>query len=89
MDVGYENLVEDFEARLAAIATFLGLTQHPSMLDIAATAAGRTVRTPSARQVRTGLNNAGVGRWRAYAQELAPVRTMLAPWIETFGYPAA
>lgn len=89
MDVGYEALVDDFEARLAAIATFLGLAPHPAMLDIVATAAGRTVRTPSARQVRAGLNQAGVGRWRAYAVELAPVQAMLAPWVETFGYPVA
>lgn len=89
MDVGYEALVDDFEARLAAISAFLGLTPHPSMLDIASTAAGRTVRTPSASQVRAGLNQAGIGRWRAYATELAPIQAMLAPWVETFGYPAA
>ena len=89
MEVSYEALVDDFEAQLAAVATFLGLTPHPSMLDIAATAAGRTVRTPSASQVRAGLNQAGIGRWRAYAEELASIQAMLAPWVETFGYPAA
>ena len=46
----------------------------------------RNVRTPSADQVRAGLNRRGLGRWRAYAAELAPVAPMLAPWIERFGY---
>ncbi len=48
----------------------------------------RDVRTPSARQVRAGFNRRGVGRWRAYAAELAPVLPTLAPWVAAFGYPA-
>ena len=57
------------------------------MADVAATSAGRTVRTPSASQVRVGLNRRGLARWRAYAAELAPVLGTLAPWIDRFGYP--
>ena len=59
----------------------------PSMRDIAGTAGRRTVRTPSADQVRAGLNRQGLGRWRAYARDLAPVMATLAPWVARFGYP--
>jgi hypothetical protein len=59
------------------------------MADVAATAQRRLVRTPSATQVRQGLNRKGVGRWRAYARELGPVMARLAPWIERWGYPRA
>ena len=59
-----------------------------SMADVAATARRRTVRTPSAAQVREGLNAKGLGRWRAYAADLAPVLPMLTPWVERFGYDA-
>jgi hypothetical protein len=38
--------------------------------------------------VRAGLNRGGLGRWRAYADELAPVLSVLKPWVERFGYPA-
>ena len=38
----------------------------------------RTVRTASAWQVRQPINARGIGRWRAYADELAPVIVELA-----------
>lgn len=87
--VRHEALVEDFGGGLAAVCAHIGLIPHPAMLDVAATAARRAVRTPSAPQVRAGLNRRGLGRWRAYAGELAPVLPTLSPWIERFGYPPA
>jgi Tfp pilus assembly protein PilF len=88
LDVRHEALVDDFEAGLRAACGFIGLDFDPAMLDVAATAAARPVRTPSAPQVRAGLSNRGVGRWRRYASELAPVLPTLAPWAARFGYPA-
>jgi tetratricopeptide (TPR) repeat protein len=85
-EVRYERLVDDFEGELARIAGFLGLELTAGMIDVAATANRRTVRTPSAPQVRAGLNRRGLGRWRAYASELAPVMPILEPWIERLGY---
>jgi tetratricopeptide (TPR) repeat protein len=86
LDVRLEALIDDFAGGLAEICRFIGIEAQPAMLDIAATARRRSVRTPSAAQVRAGLNRGGVGRWRAYAPELAPVMESLAPWIERFGY---
>jgi tetratricopeptide (TPR) repeat protein len=88
-EVRYERLVDDFEAELARIAAHLGLEVRPEMLDVTATARRRVVRTPSAPQVRAGLNRQGLGRWRAYAAELARIEPILAPWIERFGYDPA
>jgi tetratricopeptide (TPR) repeat protein len=88
MEVRHEALVKDFPGQLAAIAAFVGLSFDPAMTDIATTALARPVRTPSAVQVRAGLNRRGLARWRAYAAELAPVRAALEPWVERFGYPA-
>jgi len=86
LEVRYERLVDDFASELGRIAGFLGLEVTPAMLDVAATAGRRVVRTPSAPQVRAGLNRQGLGRWRAYADELAPVAPILAPWLVRFGY---
>jgi tetratricopeptide (TPR) repeat protein len=86
MDVRYERLVDDFAGELGRITDFLGLDPAPGMTDVAATARRRVVRTPSAAQVRAGLNRRGLGRWRAYADELAPILPLLAPWVEAFGY---
>jgi len=27
-----------------------------------------------------------VGRWRAYAEDLAPILPVLQPWVRQFGY---
>jgi hypothetical protein len=86
-EVRYEALVEDFAGQLAAIAAFVGLAFTPAMADVAATAAGRVVRTPSAARIRAGLDRRGVARWRAYGAELAPIAETLAPWIRRFEYP--
>jgi len=56
------------------------------MADFADTARSRPIRTPSARQVTRGLNTSGVGRWRPYAEQLAPILPVLQPWVEAFGY---
>ncbi len=86
IEVRHEALVEGFDAELARIAAFIGIAVEPAMRDVAATAAARPVRTPSAPQVRAGLNRRGLGRWRDYAAGLAPVLPLLQPWVERFGY---
>ncbi|HEX3367915.1 tetratricopeptide repeat-containing sulfotransferase family protein [Phenylobacterium sp.] len=86
LDVRHESLIADFEPGLAAICAFLGLEPDAAMLDVGATSRARSVRTPSARQVRAGLNQGGVGRWRSYERELGPVLPVLAPWVDRFGY---
>ncbi|HEX5182237.1 MAG TPA: sulfotransferase [Allosphingosinicella sp.] len=85
-DIRHEALVEDFDAGIARILDFLGLDPCPAMADFAQGAGARTIRTPSAPQVRAGLNRRGLGRWRQYREELAPVLPILAPWVERFGY---
>ncbi len=85
-EVRYERLVDAFEGELERAAARLGLALAPGMTDVAATASRRVVRTPSAPQVRAGLNRQGLGRWRAYADQLEPVLPTLQPWIEQFGY---
>lgn len=83
----YEDLVEDFEREVRRICEFMGLAWNDAMLDFAATAERRPIRTPSARQVRRGLYSEGVGQWRLFAAELTPVAPLLDPWVRAFGYP--
>jgi hypothetical protein len=49
------------------------------------TAKARGVATASVGQVRKGLYD-GTRQWERYADQLAPVMPILAPWIERFGY---
>jgi hypothetical protein len=80
----YEALPEDFEAQMRAICDFIGLAFAPQMADFAGRAG--LVATPSAVQLSRGLNSEGVGAWRRYAADLAPVLPTLAPWVERLGY---
>jgi len=86
--VRYESLVEDLKREVEGVCEYIGVEWNDSMLNFVETARKRVIRTPSARQVERGLYSEGVGQWRAYAAELAPVMPLLAPWVEKFGYPA-
>jgi hypothetical protein len=46
----------------------------------------RSVNTPSAAQLAQGLTDRGVGQWKNYREQLAPVLPRLEPWVEQFGY---
>ena len=85
--VRHERLVTNFEPEVRRICAALALDWQPQMADFAERARTRTIRTPSAQQVRRGLYADALGQWRRYASELAPVAPLLRPWVERLGYP--
>jgi tetratricopeptide (TPR) repeat protein len=84
----YEDLVEDFDGQTRAICEFIGLPWRAEMRAFAATLDDRSTATPSSTQVARGLYSEGVGQWRRYRDQLAPVLPVLAPWAATYGYPS-
>lgn len=82
----YEALVQAFQPEMREICAFLGLTYDPAMADFAGRA--DQVATPSAAQIAQGLNSEGVGVWRRYRGPLAPIMSVLDPWVARFGYDA-
>jgi hypothetical protein len=86
-DIRHESLVANFEAETARICGFLGLAYDSAMRDFGERARTRAIPTASAPQIVRGLNSDGVGQWRHYSSELQPVLPILAPWVESFGYP--
>ncbi len=86
--VRYESLVADFEGQMRTTCAFLGVEWNEAMIDFAAKARQRQIRTPSAPQVREGLYATGAGQWRRYARELEPIMPILAPWVDRMGYVA-
>lgn len=86
--VRHEGLIEDFDGAVGEVCDFLGLPWTDAMRSFADQARDRAVATPSGAQLSRGLSAEGVGAWRRYAAELAPVLPMLKPWVEAFGYPA-
>ncbi len=83
-----EDLVEDFDAQVRGLCEASGLPWADTMRDFAERAKTGAVSTPSASQIARGLNDRGIGQWRRYRTQMAPVLPLLQPWAERFGYPA-
>src|SRR4030095_11221338 len=86
--VRHESLVEDFDTAVREVCDFLGLPWSDTVRNFADQARDRAVATPSGAQLSRGLSAEGVGAWRRYREQLAPVATTLAPWVAKFGYVA-
>lgn len=87
-EVVHERLVDDFDGESARACRAIGLDWTPALRGFSTRIAEREVATPSAAQLAGGLSREGVGAWRRYRRELAPVLPRLQPWVERFGYPA-
>ena len=79
--VRYEALIDDPKPELARVLDYLGLEWDEALLRFYES--DRSVRTPSAEQVRRPLNRAGIGTWKPYAVWLEPLRTALGPLADT------
>ena len=88
LDTRHEDLIDGFEAETRRVCGFLSLPWTPELAAFAERARERAIATPSAVQVARGLNRAGVGAWRHYHEQMAPVLPVLQPWAAKFGYDA-
>ena len=79
IEVNYEDLVADIEPEARRLIEFLGLPWNDAVLDFHKTE--RLVRTASAAQVRQGIYQTSVERWKPYAPYIQPLLTALG--IET------
>jgi len=75
LEMVYEDLVADAEGQSRRLIDFLGLAWDDRCL--AAHQSRRTVRTASLWQVRRPIGADAVGRWRTYADVLAPLEAGL------------
>lgn len=80
LDVGYEDLVEDFDTEAKRIIAFLGLPWDESCRSFHTTK--RRIKTASQAQVRRPLYKSAVGRWQAYRPYLGPLLDALGPWAD-------
>ncbi|MGH7025042.1 MAG: sulfotransferase [Caulobacteraceae bacterium] len=85
--IRHEDVVADFDGCLAGALAYIGLDWNSAVRNFADRAI--RARTPSATQLAGGLNANGVGAWRRFEQQMAPVAALLEPWAARFGYPPA
>jgi tetratricopeptide (TPR) repeat protein len=71
LTIALEDWVNDFDATLARVLTHLDLPPDPACARFYEI--DRDVRTVSRAQVRRPVNANGIGRWRPYATQLAPL----------------
>jgi len=83
----YERLIDDFEGEARALCAFIGAEWRADLDQFAERGQRGGVASASAAQISRGLFGEGVGQWRRYRDQLAPVLPLLAPWVQRFGYP--
>lgn len=71
LTVALSDWVADFDGTLARVLAYLDLPPDPNCARF--NEVGERSRTVSRSQVREPINARGIGRWRAYAAELAPL----------------
>lgn len=86
LEVRNEDVIADFDGQTQRLCAFTGIAWSESMRDFQHAAQDKLLATRSAHQVRRGLTRDGLGIWRRYQAQLAPILPILAPWIEAFGY---
>jgi hypothetical protein len=84
--IRYEELVSAPEPQLRRLLKFLDLEWRAEVLHYHSDIAGRHIDTPSYRQVSQPLYRSSIGRWRRYAEPLAPILGMLEPLARRLGY---
>jgi tetratricopeptide (TPR) repeat protein len=83
---GYEAFITDPAGETSRLMAHIGLAPEPAQAQFHALA--RHAPTPSYAQVREPLHDRSIGRWKAYASHLAPVRHLLADLMDDYGYEA-
>ena len=78
----YEHLIREPEAQIRRLLMHCSLPFEPACLAFHETK--RSVRTASAEQVRQPLYTSGVGYWRHFEAQLAPLRRALAESLDRF-----
>ncbi len=82
--VQHEDVVADLESQVRRMLDFCGLPFEQSCLEFHKTK--RTVRTPSAEQVRQPIYTSGLDQWRNFDSHLDPLREALGEDLLA-GYP--
>ncbi len=77
--VRHEDVVDDLEGQVRRLLDFCGLPFEPACLDYHRTE--RSIRTPSAEQVRRPIYRSSLDQWRRFEPWLGPLKEALGPEI--------
>ncbi len=85
IETRYKDVVANLESEGRRITEFLGLSWHPRQAKFHETARAKFIFAPTYSDVTQPVYNRAVGRWKHYADVLAPLQERLAPYCRAFG----
>ncbi|MBT5723248.1 MAG: hypothetical protein HOI74_04425 [Gammaproteobacteria bacterium] len=86
--VDHENVVDNLEGEVRRILDFCALPFEEACLNFHKTE--RTIRTPSAEQVRQPIYRSGLDQWRNFEHHLGPLKQALgSELLQTYGVTAS
>lgn len=85
-NLSYEEMISNHEALSKQLIEYIGLPWDPKCLQFYKN--NRVVKTASLMQVRQPIYKTSVQRWRHYADELAPLLQIVAPYRNIKGISA-
>ena len=77
-----ERLIDDPEDVTRALLDYVGVPFDPACLEFHKTK--RAIHTPSAEQVRQGINREGVDQWRRFEPWLGPLKESLGDALDNW-----
>jgi len=77
LHVQYEDVVDDLDTQVGRILDFCGLPFEDACIEFHKTE--RSIRTPSAEQVRQPIYKSGLEQWRHFEPWLGPLKEALGP----------
>jgi len=86
IETRYEDIVAYTEPESRRITEFLGLTWHPNQAAYHEKSRDKFVFSPTYNEATQPVYNRSVGRWRNYAEVLAPVQERLMPYCQLYQY---
>lgn len=84
--IRYEDLVSDFETETRKVLDFIDVGWDESVLKFNEHALQRRINTPSYHQVTQSIYQHAKYRWKRYEKQVEPIKDVLNPFIEYFGY---
>lgn len=86
IETRYEDIVANLESEGRRVTEFLGLPWHPQQAAYHETNRKKFVFSPTYNEATRPVYSRAVGRWKNYAEALAPIQERLAPYCRTFRY---
>ena len=86
IETRYEDIVAGLEAEGRRVTEFLGLSWQPQQAAFHESNRKKFVFSPTYTEVTQPVYQRAVGRWRNYAEALAPIQARVAPYCRAFNY---